>query len=351
VARVTAFPWHELPVYSAQRDLARRKLSRAIRRQLDAEKASAVASDLLAGDLSLTLINSEVGAMPQECDVLVTDATGRSFLGLQIEPELASAALSRILNRPVRLQNPALPLEPSLRGALAALALEVARTASRSGTWAVQARVPETGPTQGLSLAAEVVLDGKRYRATLWFAAPDETTPRHETLSCHEYPAHLVLEAPLVIGRATMRADDLAQLECGDVWLSGNGWWVDHDLRGKGALCAPNAEQGVAVDVYDDRIVLGKDRVKMSSSNDTPDDALAQTLAELPIDVRVELGTLSLPAAEWAQLQPGDVIPFGPKNSPIRLRANGKVIAEGELVRVDDELGVRISSVVSSKAT
>jgi type III secretion system YscQ/HrcQ family protein len=89
----------------------------------------------------------------------------------------------------------------------------------------------------------------------------------------------------------------------------------------------------------------------MTHSKDTQQDPLAQTLAELPIEVRVELGSASLPAAEWAQLQPGDVIPFGPKNSPVRLRANGKVIAEGELVRVDDELGVRISSVLSSKTT
>ncbi|HEX2881769.1 MAG TPA: FliM/FliN family flagellar motor switch protein, partial [Polyangiaceae bacterium] len=242
------------------------------------------------------------------------------------------------------------PLDPALRGALAALALEIARSASHSGTWAAQAVVPETAPAQGLSLVGEVVLDGQRYRATLWFAVPEQTMPRCETLGRQEYPAQLVLAAPLVIGRATTRVSDLAQLECGDVWLSSNGWWVDHSLQGKGALCAPDADLGVAVDVCGDQIVLGKGRAKMSSSNDTrQDDALAQTLAELPIEVRVELGSVSLPAAEWAQLQPGDVIPFGPKNSPVRLRANGKVIAEGELVRVDDELGVRISSVLSSK--
>ena len=81
-----------------------------------------------------------------------------------------------------------------------------------------------------------------------------------------------------------------------------------------------------------------------------PDDDL-RAPPDLPIEVRVELGAISLPAAEWAQLQPGDAIPLGPKRSPIRLRANGVVIAEGELVRVDDQLGVRITSLSSSKAT
>jgi type III secretion system YscQ/HrcQ family protein len=252
----------------------------------------------------------------------------------------------------VRLQDPTVPLDSALRGAFAALAVEVARAASHSGVWAAQTAVPESLPPLGLSLICEVVLDSKHYRATLWFATQGEPAPLNRGSPRHDYPAGLVLHVPLVVGRAATPAGELTHLQCGDVWLSGTGWWIDPSLRGKGALCAPTANTGVAVDVYDDRIVLGKGAVTMSSGNDTPrDDTLAQTLAEVPIDVRVELGSISLPAAEWAQLQAGDVIPFGPKHSPVRLRANGRVIAEGELVHVDDELGVRITAIPPSKAT
>jgi type III secretion system YscQ/HrcQ family protein len=327
-------------------------LRQALREQLAASKALGIASQLLASEIDVALISSELGAIPVACEAVLINATQHTFMGVKVEPSLAAAALSRILNRPVRLQDPAVPLDSALRGAFAALAVEITRTASHRGVWAVHAEAPEALPPLGLLLDCEVVLDGKRYRATVWFAVPDGASLRPRALSWHDYPAGLVLQVPLVVGRAATPAGELSDLQCGDVWLSGTGWWIDHRLRGKGALCAPGANAGVAVDVYEDRIVLGKGSATMSSGTETRgDDALAQTLAEVPIEVRVELGSISLPAAEWAQLQAGDVIPFASKHSPIRLRANGTVIAEGELVRVDDELGVRITAIPSSKAT
>lgn len=356
MVRVTAFPWHELPAYEGQQIHLSRQLRQAIGDRFEASKACDIASQLLASELSVALVSSELAAMPTPCDVLLVDPSQHAFMGVHAEPSLAAAALSRILNRPVRLQDSALSLDPALRGALAALTVEISRAASHFGVWIAQAAIPKTVPSQGLSLLCEVVLDGKRYRAMLWFAVQGGLAPERRfhprLLPRCNYPAGLVLDVPLVVARGATRAGELVDLECGDVWLSGNGWWIDHRLRGKGALCAPTANTGAAVDVYDDRVVLGEGLATMSSSNDPrQDDALAQTLAELPVEVRVELGSISLPAAEWAQLHPGDVIPLGSKHSSVRLRANGTVIAEGELVRVDDELGVRITSVPSSKAT
>lgn len=348
MVRVTAFPWHELPAHSAQQGVTRRQLRSAAHTQFDSQIAIASASNLLASELSVSVTGADLGPAPQACDLILIDQTQCSFVALNVEPALAAAALSRILSRPVRLQNSALPLDPALRGALAAIATEVARTATRFSSWTAYAETPQL-PTQGLSLGCVVTLDGKRYGLTLWFATTG-TSPRR-VLARREYPDQLILDVPLVVAKATTAAGDLLHLAPGDVWLSGNGWWIDHTLRGKGALCAPGADLGVSVDVWPDRIVLGNgdSGSAMTPGDDTQHDPLAQTLADLPIEVRVELGSVTLAAAEWAQLQPGDVVPFGPAKSPVRLRANGKVIAEGELVRVDDELGVRITAVLSAK--
>lgn len=349
VVRVTAFPWYELPAHSAQQSFVRRQLRNAARTLFDSQLAVDSASNLLASELSVSVTDTNLGPAPQASDVVLIDQTQRSFVALDVEPALAAAALSRILSRPIRLQNSALPLDPALRGAFAAVVAEVARTATRVSTWTAHAGTPQL-PAQGLSLGCVVTLDGKRYGLTLWVAATVAASP-HRVLARREYPEHLILDVPLVVAQATAALTDLLHLAPGDVWLSGNGWWIDHTLQGKGALCAPDASLGISVDVWPDRIMLGNgdSGSAMTPSNDTQQDPLAQTLADLPIEVRVELGSVTLAAAEWAQLQPGDVIPFGPANSPVRLRAHGKVIAEGELVRVDDELGVRITSVLPAK--
>jgi flagellar motor switch protein FliN/FliY len=325
----------------------------------DADRVLSTASSLLVSDLSVTVTSNDLLPPPQQWDVLLVDRAQQSFIALRPEPSLAAAALSRILNRPIRLANPTAALDPALQGALAALAVEVARAASRFAIWTAHVAAPQL-PEQGLSLDCSVLLDGKRYGLKLWAAAVTEPAQVLPLLSRGQYPSQLIMDVPLVVATAATTAGDLVHLAPGDVWLSRNGWWIDHSLAGQGALCAPHATVGVAVDVWPDRIVLGNGpralnapteqaRGSMTHSKDTQQDPLAQTLAELPIEVRVELGSVTLPAVEWAQLQPGDVIPVGPSNNPVRLRANGKVIAEGELVRVDDALGVRVTSVLSAR--
>ena len=62
-----------------------------------------------------------------------------------------------------------------------------------------------------------------------------------------------------------------------------------------------------------------------------------------PVVVRVEIGSVTLPASEWAALRKGDVIETGHRiTEPVVLRAGGQEIARGELVNVDGEVGVRI---------
>jgi flagellar motor switch/type III secretory pathway protein FliN len=69
-------------------------------------------------------------------------------------------------------------------------------------------------------------------------------------------------------------------------------------------------------------------------------------LADVPLTLVVELGRVNLTLARLAELRPGDVIPLGRHpREPIELTSGGRLVARGELVQVDEELGVRLTTV------
>lgn len=69
-----------------------------------------------------------------------------------------------------------------------------------------------------------------------------------------------------------------------------------------------------------------------------------QLLGELPVQLTCEIGRLTLPAREILELRPGAVLPVGrPLAGPVDVTAGGRVIARGELVDVEGEIGVRIT--------
>jgi flagellar motor switch/type III secretory pathway protein FliN len=72
-------------------------------------------------------------------------------------------------------------------------------------------------------------------------------------------------------------------------------------------------------------------------------DALVEAIGEVPVIVRVEVGVAEMPAREWASLGRGDVIALGSRIAdPVTLRVGTRVVARGELVDIEGEVGVRI---------
>jgi len=68
--------------------------------------------------------------------------------------------------------------------------------------------------------------------------------------------------------------------------------------------------------------------------------------SEIPVTLTVELGRVSLPLGRLADLKPGDVLELGRHaREPVELTSGGRLIARGELVQVDTELGVRVTQV------
>ncbi|MBL8718737.1 MAG: FliM/FliN family flagellar motor switch protein [Myxococcales bacterium] len=71
---------------------------------------------------------------------------------------------------------------------------------------------------------------------------------------------------------------------------------------------------------------------------------LAQALAELPLEVQIELGTATMTARAWSSFAIGDVLVVDQRvGEPVALRVSGRLIGRGELVEVDGAVGVRIT--------
>ena len=72
-----------------------------------------------------------------------------------------------------------------------------------------------------------------------------------------------------------------------------------------------------------------------------------KTLGEIPIEVTVELGRAKLTLREILDLKEGAIIELDRlAGEPLDLKVGGQLIAQGEVVAIDDCYGLRITNVV-----
>jgi flagellar motor switch protein FliN/FliY len=83
----------------------------------------------------------------------------------------------------------------------------------------------------------------------------------------------------------------------------------------------------------------------------TPSAGPLSLLHDVEMDVTVELGRTTMPIRELLALQPGMVIEIDrAAGTPIDVLVNGRLIACGEVVVIDEEFGVRITEIIESGA-
>jgi len=72
-------------------------------------------------------------------------------------------------------------------------------------------------------------------------------------------------------------------------------------------------------------------------------------LLDVEIPISVEVGRTQMSLEEVLKLVPGSVIALDKKaEEPVDLRVNGKLVARGEVVLVDDAYGLRITQIVDA---
>src|SRR5499427_9442944 len=79
---------------------------------------------------------------------------------------------------------------------------------------------------------------------------------------------------------------------------------------------------------------------------DMPDDL--GLVLDVPVELAVEIGRTTMTIREAVSLTPGAVVVLNRMaGEPVDLLVNGKRIARGEVVVVDEEFGLRVTEVVA----
>ncbi len=72
-------------------------------------------------------------------------------------------------------------------------------------------------------------------------------------------------------------------------------------------------------------------------------------LQNVPVELAIEIGRTRMTIGEALALGPGSVVTVGRlAGDPVDLLVNGRVIARGEVVAIDEELGLRITEIAAA---
>jgi type III secretion system YscQ/HrcQ family protein len=358
--RVRPFPLAELPrVARAQLDAARLLM---LRLPLAAGAEWAAASRATGGEIALSL--REIYALPaRELSSRARGAVVR--LGLPVGRTalvVVEAALAGKLARAaLGLDEPELgaprPLTLAEEGALEFLvaALAGADTAQVTGVVGEAAVAALAGGDGWLAVAdahvASAVGDG-------WarLIVPDVArlgAPPLRALAAIEARAGRLTDAQLTlrleVGRTAVARSDLSGLGAGDVILferfgvrDARGGPVTLRL-GRGGFGARLDGDALTIEEHF-RLNRGVSTMEFDPSQKGDAASTDQLLRELPVEVVCELGRVTMTGRELLELRPGAVIPAGrPLSGPVDLTVGGRVVARGELVDVEGEIGVRIT--------
>ena len=360
---IRPYPWAALPAVPRDAAGALRDARRALAAAVDAAALGAALSEVTGALAAVHVARMEVTASeaPSLGGVVLALGTPDDAIRvhLELDGELARAIVARVIGRPLKIGDPRAAHAPELQGAIAAVMLAVARRAHGSGLPLVPVgrggwRI-EPG-SRRVRVDAAVTLDRQAFaaRATIELgraipAAPVDPIAQLASLG------RLPIALPLVAAVSLVRMSDVVALGPGDVWLPGDGWTAHFaagsaHLVGTAVLAPASSARGIGVKLSDagEIVVVGEKTILLDVETTMPTSnqdqtATSEVVLDAPLVVRVEVGAVTLSAAEWAALANGDVIALGRRVSePVLLRIAGAEVARGELVDIEGELGVRI---------
>jgi type III secretion system YscQ/HrcQ family protein len=174
-------------------------------------------------------------------------------------------------------------------------------------------------------------------------------------LARRERLAHAKVALRMEVGRTRLDRADFAGLAVKDVVLFENfgprppfGGPLELSL-GRGSFAAHLGGDGLTI-LEPFRLgarTMDKPNEPGKSEGDRSDEGATDALLrELPVEVVCELGRVTMTGRELLEVRPGAVIPVGrPLAGPVDLTVGGRVVARGELVDVEGEIGVRVTQV------
>ncbi len=352
--RILAYPWDSLDQISRLTARSWGALQRRLSDDSVALKLARALEEWLREPVRIE--RRRLRAIPAEPDgpsmrLRFRLAAGSGEIVVCVESRLVTRLVNFALGRDAALHDPLGPVEPPLLGATAAVAAKIIDDADLEFDLDFAEQPLEVPEAQRLQLDATLHIGTAAYPLAIAFAVKWLPAPR--AAAALSSLGTLEIGLPLVVGVSRVLREELARIEPGTAFLTGTGLWVSESLVGHAVLIAPLADRGVRVSLQPGgKIVLGEASVPLDHDDSRPSEPseqadLTDTLFEAPVVVRVELGTVSLPAKEWALLRPGDVVETGqPLGAEVTLRVAGQALAKGELLNVEGELGVRITKLL-----
>lgn len=375
MAEVTPYPWDALDRLTRREIDATRRARAAFAENVSlTEIAGALRAITNAPvELSIPRIGLSPAVPAGTVDVWLTPDGDRSRIYVALEPGLVASLVTTMLGRAPVPHRPDFPPTAELVGSGSALLVALLRRVT-SSPWRLSASraLPNALWVDLIALVGDHV-----YGA--WIAAPVPTLAgprgldRHALTRLGEVPITL----SVVAATGTTTREELALLDIGAAWLPGEGWTArpsqadtstsTNGFEGSAWLAAGPSEAGIPVVLErgadGTSIVLSTgpaalpwvppaDPAPTTTNTDPrerasvePADTVTDALESAPVVIRVEVGTVTMTAGEWARLSVGDVIGTGLRlGEPVTLRAGGAVYGRGELCEVEGELAVRLLS-------
>lgn len=360
--RVSPYPWAALE--SLPRDVVGYlpAFRRAIRRAIDPRTLAVKIGEIIDAPIRFRTGRIEALAGPelpslQGAAFVLSTSDERLRIGVEVDRELAAILVSKVLARPVGIMNPSRPLDPQIVGAVAAIVTTATRRANEGRLPLIPLGLGNLRLASGeraVRIHLSVIIKDEAHPATLtlpWLSPhtdDDASSPRLALRSLD----HLPISLPLIAATSLATPRDIASLSVGDAFMPGSGWTVSAQgeaLVGKALLAAAASHRGLSVALLPHGdIAVGRPcealLEPLDMQNPDPDsESTAEAVLDAPVIVRVEVGSVTMTAREWANLAEGDVIAMGRRVAePVILRVGGLEVARGELVDIEGELGVRI---------
>ncbi|WP_257296305.1 type III secretion system cytoplasmic ring protein SctQ [Endozoicomonas sp. YOMI1] len=284
-------------------------------------------------DISLSSIAAET--MPAICMQLeinhqpVSLYTGSAFIDLIMPDNLNSQILLKL---PKDLMLAA--LENRLQSLLEHLMQGLGIAIKFSGL------TPNKDKSKRAELAMNIRIAGRQYPIYL------ESTPivfeLLKLLPTHirEQSTDIPIWAGLELGRAKLSKDETSALGVGDIVF------FHYHVTGQQLIIRVNPDMAFVGEAEGSHITI-KHRMDSMEDDQMHHEQEPIDLSDIEIDLVFEVGRQQFTAQEVQSLQPGHVFELDrPIEQPVKVRAGGKLIAECQLVQINNRLGARITRIV-----
>ena len=155
-----------------------------------------------------------------------------------------------------------------------------------------------------------------------------------------EQTTDIPIWAGLELGHTKLSKEDVSGLGDGDIVF------FDYHVTGQQLIIRVSPDVAYIGEAEDSRITI-KHRMEIMADNHMHHEQGSVDLSDIEIDLLFEIGRQQFNAREVESLQPGHVFELDrPIEQPVRVRAGGKLIAECQLVQINNRLGARITRIV-----